>query len=421
MNKLQELNIIMVAPRGVGKTSLLAAMNEEFDKTFASAGLKTWISDSKTLDAIAECQRLLKNMDRNLNNRADPTAPQLDPWEDQGFLFEVGSGIKKFMKIRFTDPSGEYFKSAASNVQQDYVKQQLNQCDAVIIPIDSTALMEKKTGRARSTEIGSWHEQKNDPARITNLFKESYENVTKPRLVVLAPLKCESYMKTDKDANDLLDHIKIGYRELLDFFKEDKHYHKIAVVITPVQTIGHTVFSHAETSDNYTQFVYNKQPIDAPYAPKDGDQPLRYVLRFLLNVYNEDRKLELEKARENLDKVEKEVGFKAYQLNSAQRRLELAQQRFNERNQLWRPFRGIANFFDDVYTPYSEANNSYTETESAFNETENQKFAIQGMVDATEAQIQAFNTAISKFAVDCKEDRGFAIFQGRAKWLPVPK
>lgn len=421
MNSLQELNIIMVAPRGVGKTSLLAAIHEEFDKTFESAGLTTWTSDSKTLDAIAECKRLLRNMDYRIQKLVEPTPPQLDPWEDEGFVFEVGSGSKKFMRIRFTDPSGEYFKPTATPDQKEYVKQQLNQCDAVIIPIDATALMEKKIGRTKSTEIGPWHEPKNDPARITKLLKDAYESLTKPRLVVLAPLKCESYMKTDKDANDLLDHIKIGYRELLDFFKEDELYHKVAVVVTPVQTIGHIAFSYAETIDGYTRFFYNKVPLDAPYAPKDGDQPLRYVLRFLLNVYNESRKLELETAKKNIDTLEKEVGVKVDRLNSARRRLNLVEQRLNQRNQLWLPLRLIANFFDDVHTTYSEANNSYTAKESDLKDTEYQKIVVQSQVDATEAQIQAFNTAISKFAIDCKQERGFAILQGRAKWLPVPK
>lgn len=421
MSNLQELNIIMLAPRGVGKTSLLAAMHEEFDKTFDSAGLTTWVSDSKTLDAIEECKRQLRNMDYRLQKLVEPTPPQLNPWEDEGFFFEVGSGGKKFMKIRFTDPSGEYFKPTATPDQKEYVKQQLNQCDAVIIPIDATALMEKKTGRTKNTEIGPWHETKNDPARITKLLKDAYESLTRPRLVVLAPLKCESYMKTDKDANDLLDRIKIGYRELLDFFKQDEQYHKVAVVVTPVQTIGHIAFSHAETIDGYTRVFYHKVPLDAPYAPKDGDQPLRYVLRFLLNVSNQNLKLELERARENLDELEKEVGVQEDRVDSAQRRLNLAEQRLNQRNQLWGPLRLIANFFDDVYTTHSEANDNYTDRIDALKETKEQKFAVQGRADATEAQIQAFNAAISKFAIDCKQERGFAILQGRAKWLPIPK
>lgn len=421
MDKLQELNIIMVAPRGVGKTSLLAAMHEEFDKTFESAGLTTWVSDSKTLDAIEECKRLLRNMDYRLQKLVEPTAPKLNPWEDEGFVFEVGSAGKKFIKMRFTDPSGEYFQPTATPDQKEYVKQQLNQCDAVIIPIDATALMEKKTGRTQTTEIGTWHEQKNEPSRITKLLKDAYESITNPRLIVLAPLKCESYMKTDRDANDLLDRIKIGYRELLDFLKGDEQYQKVAVVVTPVQTIGHIAFSHTETIDGYTRVFYHKVPLDAPYAPKDGDQPLRYVLRFLLNVSNQSLKLELEKAKENLEELGKQAGVQSDRLNSARRRLNLAEERVHQRNQLWSPFRFIANIFDDVYTSHSEANNSYRKTESVLKETENQRLEVQGKTDATEAQIQAFNAAIAKFAIDCKQDSGFAILQGRAKWLPIPQ
>lgn len=421
MHELQELNIIMVAPRGVGKTSFLASMHEEFNKTFESAGLTTWTSDTQTLDAIEECKRLLKNMDYRLQKLVDPTPPKLDPWEDDGFVFEVGSSGKKFMRVRFTDPSGEYFKPTATNDQKEYIRQQLNQCDAVIIPIDSTALVEKKIGRTKASEIGPWNAEKNDPSRITKLLKDAYTNLTRPRLVIFAPIKCESYMKTDMGANDLLDRVKICYRELLDFFKEDEQYHKLAVVVTPIQTIGHIVFSHADTIDGYTKFYYNKVPLDAPYAPKDGDQPLRYVLRFLLNVFNESQKIELTKAKEQLQALEGEVDVKAEQLNSAKQRFAVASQRVKERNQLWSPFRWVANIFDDVYSSEYEAQVNVNQKEYNLEKTNSQIFSAQNQANATESQIQAFNTAIIKFAADCKQERGFAILQGRARWLPVPR
>ena len=101
MDISDELNIIMVAPRGVGKTSILAAMHEEFDKTFSSAGLETWTTDSSTLDAIERCKEILRFIDPRLKERqTTPTSPQEDPWNDEGFLFEVGNGNKKFMQIR---------------------------------------------------------------------------------------------------------------------------------------------------------------------------------------------------------------------------------------------------------------------------------------------------------------------------------
>jgi Double-GTPase 2 len=420
-NNIPKLNIIMVAPRGVGKTSILAALHEEFNKTFEMAGLNTWTTDTQTLDSIEECKRLLRNMDYRLQRLVDPTPPKIDPWEDQGFVFDVGSGGKKFMRVQFTDPSGEYFKPSATPEQKGYVMQQLNECDAVIIPIDSTALMEKKTGRTKIGELSPWHEFKNDPERITHLLKDAYANLAKPRLVILAPLKCEAYMKTDKEANNLLDHIKIGYRDLLDFFREEERYTKLAVVVTPIQTIGHIAFSHAETIDDYIRFYYNKEPLDAPYEPKNGDQILRYVLRFLLNVFNESQAIELEKAKADLLRLEREEGYNAIKLTDAKKRLTLAETKLNERNKVWTPLRHVYNIFDNVPALHDDAKNFVSETKSTLKIIEDQKYTVQEQADATVAQIQAFNLAISRFAIDCKQDCGFAILQGRARWLPIPK
>jgi predicted AAA+ superfamily ATPase len=78
-----ELNIIMVAPRMIGKTSLLAAMHEEFHKTFERANLQTWTDDSKTLQAITECKQVLKTIDPKFQKSVETTKPELDPWNDE--------------------------------------------------------------------------------------------------------------------------------------------------------------------------------------------------------------------------------------------------------------------------------------------------------------------------------------------------
>ena len=142
MNNNEELNIIMVATRGIGKTSLLAAMHEEFDKTFERANLQAWTDDNNTWRAIEDCKAILKTIDPRLKNIVTPNDPRENPWGDQGFIFDIGSAGKKFIRIRFTDPSGEYFNSNASPEQRSYVTKQLIQCDAVVIPIDATALMQ---------------------------------------------------------------------------------------------------------------------------------------------------------------------------------------------------------------------------------------------------------------------------------------
>jgi hypothetical protein len=403
----------------IGKTSLLAAMHEEFDKTFERANLQTW-TDESALEAIRSCKRVLRTIDPKFKKSVDRTTQMLDPWNDEGFVFELGSGGRKFIKLRFTDPSGEYFAINSTPIQKNYIKQQLLKCDAVIIPIDATALMEKKTGRVSYSEVGTWHEEKNDPQRITTLLKDAYAGLTVPRLVILAPVKCETYMRTSQDAENLLDHVQLGYRELLNFLKSDALFGKVAVVVTPVQTVGNAVFAYHKTDDKgLTRFHYNKTEIKAPYAPKDGDQPLRYVLRFLLNLSNEAKKSELKKAKEQLAKLQEDLSTKKDKLDAAKQKVDQRERAFRSQQQLWFPFRFIDKLFDDKYGAYKIAQENLKSTEKTVQQIQTKVQESETQVQATQEEIEIFNNAIFSFAIGCKNSDGFAILQG-AKWLPIP-
>ncbi|MBG0749231.1 MAG: hypothetical protein I4E98_22055 [Planktothrix agardhii KL2] len=415
-----ELNIIMVAPRMIGKTSLLAAMHEEFDKSFEQANLQTWTEDTRTLQAITDCKQVLKTIDPKFKKTLERTQPMIDPWNDEGLVFHLGSRGRKFMAIRFTDPSGGYFALNATQIQKDYVKEQLLKCDAVIIPIDATALMEKKTGRVSYSEVGTWHEEKNDPERITTLLKAAYAGLSVPRLVILAPVKCETYMRTSQDAENLLQHVQIGYQKLLNFLKSDGLFGKVAVVVTPVQTVGNAVFSYHKTDDQgFTKFYYNKTEIKAPYAPKDGDQPLRYVLRFLLNLSNEAKKGDLVQYQKELSELEKNLSKGKDELDEFKKTFDQREKALIERQKTWLPIRFVANLFDDAYTPYKEAEENFKSTEKTVHETQTKVKNYEIKVQATQKEIDIFNKAIFSFAIGCKNSDGFTILQG-AKWLPIP-
>jgi len=421
MNEIEELRILMVALRGIGKTSLLAAMHEEFHKTFERANLQTWVDDTNSLRAIEECKSILKNIDPRLKKQVTPTQPKDNPWNDQGFYFEIGSGGKKFMGLRFTDPSGEYFNTDAAQEQKDYIKQQLNQCDAILIPIDATALMQKKTGRVSYGEIGTWHEEKNNSQRITQLIKDAFSHIDSPRLVIFAPIKCEAYTKTSTDAENLLYHLKTGYSRLLDFFKSDALINKVAVVVTPVQTIGNITFSHYKTDENnFTKFYYHKTPINAPYQPKDGEQPLRYILLFLINVFLENKKQILQKEQENLANLETTLYTEKDRLEFAKQEFERKQKLLNERNKMWWLFREVANLFDDRETPYTQAKQEVDKKQDTVSEVQTNLQSTLLTVQATQEQINAFNNALFRFAIGCKNNDGFAILQGH-KWLEIPQ
>jgi hypothetical protein len=419
-----ELKVIMVAPRGIGKTSLLAAMHEEFPKTFERANLQTWVSDTNTMLAIEDCKNTLRNMDCRLQKTVTPTQPKDNPFFTKGFIFEIGSTGRKFMKLHFTDPSGEYFKSAANQAQKEYINHQLNICDAIIIPIDATALMETKRGRARAEEIGTWHEERNEPSRITQLLKDAFSDskIVSSRLILLAPVKSESYVRNGQDAERLLEHVKLGYANLLDFLKSDSLVDKISVVVTPVQTIGNVTFAYhkPDIQTGFTKFFYHKTPINAPYAPKDGDQPLRYVLLFLINLYLEEKRKILEEEQEKLQSLKNDFNVKSEQYEKAKEEYDYTKRKLEARNRVWWGFRHVANFFDDRKTIFEIAQNEFSSSKQEKNNIEKKVDESQESVEEQEKQISAFSNALFRFAIGCKNTDGFAVLQGH-KYLEIPQ
>jgi len=220
----------------------------------------------------------------------------------------------------------------------------------------------------------------------------------------------------------------MGYRDLLKFLKSEQLINQVAVVVTPVQTIGNVVFAYHKTDSNdFTRFYYYKTPIHAPYAPQYGDQPLRYVLRFLINVYLERKQQILEEGRKNLENLEEILGVEQDEVKAIEKKLNQAQRKIKQREEMWGLFKGIANLWDSlevgnikknshpehihkqVKSQYAYARSSLQEVQSQFNDTKD-------IVDVTETQIQTFNQALFEFSGNCKDSGGFAVLQG-FKWL----
>ena len=57
----------------------------------------------------------------------------------------------------------------------------------------------------------------------------------------------------------------------------------------PVQTVGNVVFSRINMIDGTPHFYFHKTSHDAEYNPKDSEQLLRYLLRFMLKLHIENR------------------------------------------------------------------------------------------------------------------------------------
>lgn len=273
---MHQLKITMLGPSGVGKTSLLTAMYEQFESNIGKTNLQL-TPDLESAALLQERLAELKTLPDNFETKGWISSTETY----RSFIFEIGrKGAKPSLQLHFQDYPGEYHESKSLREDKERVENFLKESTAVIIAIDTPALMEKN---------GQWHDYTNRQQQITNLFQRVYFDLESPRLVILAPVRCEKYMENPQSTAKLLQRIEVGYGKLLDLLRSPNLLTKVAVVVTPVQTVGTVVFSRIELNNGKPLFIFRKTSHDAQYNPKDSEQPLRYLLRFLLKLHLDSR------------------------------------------------------------------------------------------------------------------------------------
>jgi len=279
---MQELKITMLGPTGVGKTSLLTAMYEQFETTVGRTNLQLTPDEESSAilqERLVELKTLLDDFEARGGVQA--TEAPAGPDSLRSFVFGLGKkGQKPSLQLHFRDYPGGYLAARSTPDERKFVKSLLTECIAVIIAIDAPALMEAN---------GKWHELINRPQQMTDLFKTAYQELDSPRLVIFAPVRCEKYLQDEKSKAELLRRVKDGYAKLFDLFSSEALLSQVVGVITPVQTVGTVVFSRIELNSSKPHFHFRKTSPDAEYNPKDSEQPLRYLLRFVLKLHLDSR------------------------------------------------------------------------------------------------------------------------------------
>lgn len=282
---MQELQITMLGPSGVGKTTLLTAIYEQFESNIGLTNLQLTPDDESAAilqDRLVELKSLLDVFEARGRVGVQGTEAIAGPESLRSFLFDLGKkGERPSLQLRFYDYPGGYLETKAAKEEKEFVRKLLLESTAVLIAIDAPALMEKN---------GKFHDKINRPQQIKALFNAAYQDLESPRLVIFAPVKCEKYLKNEKTSRELLDRLRQGYHTLLAHFDSEKLSPWIVSVITPVQTVGSVVFSRMEVdTNNNPHFYFRKIRHDAQYSPNDSEQPLRYLLRFLLKLHLDSR------------------------------------------------------------------------------------------------------------------------------------
>ncbi len=81
---------------------------------------------------------------------------------------------------------------------------------------------------------------------------------------------------------------KDRYHSLLSFLSAEPLSSRIAVAITPVQTLGTVRFDRIEKTEDGLKFFFRKIPGQSNYAPMYVEEVLRYTLGFSIKKYLDD-------------------------------------------------------------------------------------------------------------------------------------
>jgi GTPase SAR1 family protein len=267
---MTNIKIMMLGATGVGKTSLMAALYNCSNTILAGTKLNL-VPDLDTKKRLDLRLQKLKELSDNNCFKADGGDDQTASSILYTFNLSSKNSDKSSIQFTFQDyPGGDHDKKAED------VKNYLTECTAVLIAIDSSAMMEEK---------GRWHESINRPQQILELFKETYQDLQFPKLVIFAPVKCETYMGDKKSIDNLYSTTEAKYKELIEFLQSPSLSDKVDFAILPVQTVGSVIFSYIKEIEGEPQFFYRKRNSSDDYQPHGGEEVLRYLLKFILQYH----------------------------------------------------------------------------------------------------------------------------------------
>lgn len=342
-----DFTVLMIGQRRTGKSSVLSAMLRSMEKLRDQTGfqfiadedtqllMKTKLSHLENIFYVHERDEVFSTLEGN----KDHIEYGVETYQTLFYRFHLSLQDKKKSGndyiIEFVDIRGE---DMLSDIEEEghTIKDQIEKCSIIMIAIDSPALMEGKWKKG----YGEHHDKVNIPDNIYDCITVAdakmrgklKENQTlPPKLILFVPLKCEKYYYQN-EMGKLNEALKKGYGNLFSFLEAHNEY---SAAVTPILTLGDVVFDHYKTKklpsgkevveligDEALESMRNtpKAPlfsfrkIERPkFSPKYCEQPLMYLLAYVMSVTGSIKELEKKKKQQgimaNVTKIVKHTFF----------------------------------------------------------------------------------------------------------------
>ncbi|MEL6342545.1 MAG: hypothetical protein AAFV53_05390 [Myxococcota bacterium] len=231
------MRIALAAPSGIGKTSVLAALLDE-------ANTKVLAGSPVSVEAIGPTRRRLNRLKNALQGhlRAREFVPGgiggTQSIQRYDLAIQAALADRSF-KLEFLDYPGGLLEGQEGESWKQ-VRGWFRDADVLVLPVDATLLMEAVTPRQHQRA-----QQLLDIAEIESVATRYWAKARAaddqpPGLLVIAPVKCESYFDDNGGRRDradaLLERIRSSYGRLVEGVLAEAP--GTEVLYCPIDTIG---------------------------------------------------------------------------------------------------------------------------------------------------------------------------------------
>ncbi|QCS48296.1 ATP-binding protein [Picosynechococcus sp. PCC 11901] len=264
-----EFDVLMIGNTGVGKTSLLASMADQLQKS-DNQHIEIFYPEYRTSFWLGEALTQLKYM-----CQTDGIIPGLGvegTIEPRQFVFDIRQKDqeKAAFSIRIHDYPGSAFNPSSEH--NESVNSLIERAFLILVFIDMPALMENG---------GKFNNIRNNPGAFNQILCQQMEAHKKALPILLTGLRGEKYIRFG-DYNPAVNKIYDLYENVIKTAQKfDTQYDNVFTCFP--QTIGSIIFDEFEervTDQGKIVPVYKFKKVSQyiSYSPKDCDLPLKFLI-----------------------------------------------------------------------------------------------------------------------------------------------